>query len=133
MTSVTSIAAQSATSAAASAAVTDRSRAADVAATGTASFDAALKDAGTADLPRGDFQHQSSRSGRLKPEQAFESFVLRSFIEEMLPKDNKAVFGGGTAGNIWRSMLAERIADEMAAGGGIGIAKTISRDAAKTD
>jgi peptidoglycan hydrolase FlgJ len=80
------------------------------------------------------FRHQTSRSGELKPEQAFESFVLRSFIEEMLPKENTAVFGSGTAGNIWRSMLAERIADEMAAGGGIGIAKTISRDApAKPD
>lgn len=76
------------------------------------------------------FRHQASRTGELKPEQAFESFVLRSFIEEMLPKENTAVFGSGTAGNIWRSMLAERIADEMAAGGGIGIAKTISRDAA---
>ncbi|WP_062014316.1 rod-binding protein [Aureimonas sp. AU4] len=76
------------------------------------------------------FRHQTSKSGELKPEQAFESFVLRSFIEEMLPKENKAVFGSGTAGNIWRSMLAERIADEMAAGGGIGIAKAISRDAA---
>jgi len=70
-------------------------------------------------------RHQSSRSAQLKPEQAFESFVLRSFIEEMLPKENTAVFGGGTAGNIWRSMLAERIADEMAASGGIGIADTI--------
>jgi len=36
----------------------------------------------------------------------FESMMLSSFVGEMLPKDASAVFGQGTAGDMWRSMLA---------------------------
>ena len=72
------------------------------------------------------FFHQSSRSAELKPLQRFESFVLRSFVENMMPKDNTSFFGSGTAGEIWKSMLAEKIGDEMAAGGGIGIADMLA-------
>lgn len=61
------------------------------------------------------------------PEQ-FEAFVLQSFIEEMLPKSADSVFGGGLAGDYWRSMLAERMAGEVAGRGGIGVAKMIRGD-----
>lgn len=70
--------------------------------------------------------HQSSKSGILTPVQQFESFVLRSFVETMLPQENTSFFGTGTAGQIWKSMLAERIGDEMAKDGGIGIAELLS-------
>lgn len=65
----------------------------------------------------------------------FESFVLQMFVESMLPKDSGEVFGKGMAGNVWRSMLAEQIGNEMAKGDGIGIAKQLakSRVAAATD
>jgi peptidoglycan hydrolase FlgJ len=44
----------------------------------------------------------------------FEAFILQMFVESMLPKDASDVFGKGTAGTIWRSMLAEQIGNEMA-------------------
>lgn len=71
--------------------------------------------------------YRGSRSGELSPVQKFEGFVLRSFVESMLPSDNSSFFGTGTAGKIWKSMLAERIGDEMAGAGGIGIADMIAR------
>lgn len=58
--------------------------------------------------------------------QEFEAFVLQSFIEAMLPKKAGSVFGGGTAGEIWRSMLAEQVAKEVARSGGVGIAELIA-------
>ncbi|MBP0616654.1 rod-binding protein [Jiella mangrovi] len=61
------------------------------------------------------------------PLEQFEGFVLRSFVESMLPSDASEFFGKGTAGAIWRSMLAEEIGAEMAKGGGIGIADAISK------
>ncbi len=73
------------------------------------------------------FHHQTSRSGELEPLQRFESFVLRSFVESMLPDKNTSFFGTGTAGQIWKSMLAEKIGDEMAASGGIGIADMLAK------
>lgn len=60
--------------------------------------------------------------------QRFEAFVLKSFVEAMLPKDSSAIYGEGSAGRIWRSMLAEGLADELAASGGIGIADSLSRE-----
>jgi Rod binding domain-containing protein len=57
-----------------------------------------------------------------KAYQGFEAVALTSFVEEMLPKDAGAVFGTGTAGEVWKSMMAEQIGAEMARAGGVGIA-----------
>jgi peptidoglycan hydrolase FlgJ len=57
----------------------------------------------------------------------FEAFVLQTFVESMLPQDASEVFGKGTAGTIWRSMLAEQIGNEMAKGEGIGIARQLAK------
>lgn len=57
----------------------------------------------------------------------FEAFILQSFIQEMLPKDAESVFGKGTAGSVWRSMLSEKIAKEVARAGGIGIAERLGQ------
>ncbi len=37
-----------------------------------------------------------------------EAMTLNSFVGQMLPKDSSALFGQGTAGEIWRSMLSEQ-------------------------
>lgn len=57
----------------------------------------------------------------------FEAFILQMFVESMLPKDAEQVFGKGSAGNIWRSMMAEQIGNEMAKGKGIGIAQQLAK------
>jgi hypothetical protein len=59
----------------------------------------------------------------------FEAFVLQSFIAEMLPKSAEMVFGRGTAGAIWKSMLAEKLAGEIARSGRLGIAQKIAGSA----
>lgn len=56
----------------------------------------------------------------------FESFVLQSFIQSLLPKDAEHVFGQGFAGGVWSSMLAEQLARQLAAAGGIGIASAVA-------
>ena len=62
------------------------------------------------------------------PLEQFEGFVLRSFVESMLPSEASSYFGSGTAGEVWRSMMAEEIGNELAKGGGIGIAAAIAAD-----
>ena len=56
----------------------------------------------------------------------FEAFVLQTFVETMLPKESEEVFGKGTAGGIWKSMLAEQLGNQLAKGKGIGIAKQLA-------
>ena len=58
----------------------------------------------------------------------FEAMVLQTFLQTMLPKDTESVYGGGVAGEMWQSMLAEQIGEVMAKRGGIGIADRILRD-----
>lgn len=63
----------------------------------------------------------------------FEAFILQMFVESMLPKDATDVFGKGTAGTVWRSMLAEQIGNEMAKGNGLGIARQLAKSRPATD
>jgi Rod binding domain-containing protein len=56
----------------------------------------------------------------------FEAFVLQTFVETMLPKESEEVFGKGTAGGIWKSMLAEQLGAQLAKGKGIGIARQLA-------
>jgi hypothetical protein len=63
----------------------------------------------------------------------FESFVLQTFIQSILPKESVAVFGSGTAGEIWRSMLAEQLGTQLARAGGVGIAAMIESSLSAKD
>lgn len=56
----------------------------------------------------------------------FEAFVLQVFVETMLPDKAQDLFGKGTAGNMWRSMLAEQLGNQLAQGKGIGIARQLA-------
>lgn len=58
----------------------------------------------------------------------FEAFMLQSFVESMFTSDTKSVFGQGIAGDYWKSMMAEAIANKMTDAGGIGIARTLQSD-----
>jgi Rod binding domain-containing protein len=60
--------------------------------------------------------------------QDFEAMVLQTFIQSMLPNDTQTLFGEGTAGDVWKSMMAEQLGKVMADGGGIGIARQLAED-----
>ena len=74
----------------------------------------------------GSLHDGSPRSGANRPYERFEAFVLQSFVETMLPENAETVFGPGNTGAIWKSMLAEHLAAQLARAGGIGIAERIS-------
>jgi len=58
----------------------------------------------------------------------FEAMVLQTFIQEMMPKNAESVYGKGVAGDMWKSMMAGKLADVMADRGGIGIADRLLAD-----
>lgn len=53
----------------------------------------------------------------------FEAVVLEQFVKYMLPEDSEVIFGEGTAGNIWKGMMAQQLGATIAKAGGIGIAE----------
>lgn len=55
-----------------------------------------------------------------------EAFFLQSALQEMLPKDAEALYGAGLAGDIWKSMLAEQLAAELAKSAKFGIAERLA-------
>jgi len=69
----------------------------------------------------------------------FEAMVLTNFLKSMMP-DSSEVYGKGATGEIWKGMMAEKLADEISKSGGIGIADSLAnhgatrtRDAATSD
>lgn len=58
----------------------------------------------------------------------FESMVLQTFIQNMLPKDTQAVYGEGLSGDMWKSLMADKLAAAMTERGGIGIADSLLAD-----
>ena len=72
-----------------------------------------------------------SRPGHVKktPDaaQKFEAFVLQSFIQEMMPETAEGVYGSGIAGDFWKSMMSEKIAEQVAERGNIGIADYVRK------
>ncbi|MEQ1954247.1 rod-binding protein [Mesorhizobium yinganensis] len=67
-------------------------------------------------------------TGQAEAFKKFESVVLQTFVQNMLPKDAEQVYGKGLAGDMWKSMMAGKIADVMTERGGIGIASHLLAD-----
>jgi hypothetical protein len=73
------------------------------------------KSASTARVPMGD---------DAKAYKGLEELVLQRLVEAMLPKEDSGVFGSGTAGDVWRSMLSEQLAKQLGKSVNLGLAKT---------
>jgi hypothetical protein len=60
--------------------------------------------------------------------QQFEAFFLQNFVQMMLPRDASNVYGSGTAGEFWKSLLAENLGKSLAESGGVGIADRLLKE-----
>lgn len=67
---------------------------------------------------------------RTKAYKGLEQLLLQNLVENMLPKESSAVFGSGSAGDIWRSMLAEQLAAQVGKTVDLGLFKTTTPAAA---
>ena len=72
----------------------------------------------------GTFGASQHASRALSPYQKFEAVLLQNFVEAMLPKDSE-LFGDKNSADIYRSMMAEQFANQLAKSGSLGIAKQI--------
>ncbi|QGM97998.1 rod-binding protein [Methylocystis parvus] len=82
------------------------------------------------------FQHSSSSATAPKGDataptaaRKFEAFLLQSWLEMLLPKEETGVFGSGAASGVWRSLMAERLGEQLAQAGGIGVQKLLLQSA----
>jgi flagellar protein FlgJ len=75
------------------------------------------------------FAHDAVGRAKKDPNKDFEAFFLQTAIQSMLPKEGKALFGTGPAGEIWKSILAEQIARELSQSTSFGIAEQIAEHA----
>ena len=63
---------------------------------------------------------------RTKAYKGLEALVLQNLIETMLPKDTTSFFGKGTGSEMWRSMMAQQLATQIANSVDLGIAKSMA-------
>lgn len=57
----------------------------------------------------------------LSATQKFEAYLLQSWLEIILPKQDSGVYGTQAGSDVWRSMMAEQIATQITRAGGIGV------------
>lgn len=57
-----------------------------------------------------------------KAYKGLEQLVLKNLMESMLPKESGAFFGNGTAGDVWRSFLADQLAAQLGKSVDLGLA-----------
>lgn len=93
-----------------------------------------LSDAATEPAPALPVASVASKKAPANSAEAYEGLVamaLANMIEASMPGDATAVFGSGTAGSEWKSMLAEQLGAQMAKAGGIDLAAQLARSAAQ--
>jgi flagellar protein FlgJ len=77
------------------------------------------------------FQKSTSIRQAISPEKKaandLETLLLQQMLESMLPKENGAAFGQGTAGAVWRSMMAEQMARQLSTSGEINLSNILAR------
>jgi flagellar protein FlgJ len=56
----------------------------------------------------------------------FESLLVQNMIEDMMTDTGEAYFGGGFAGDVWKSMMAEQIAAQVVKGADFGFASKVA-------
>lgn len=83
-----------------------------------------LSPAGSSGL--GDISNRVEQKKIPETYRKFEAMVLQNFVKSMLPAESENVFGKGTAGDIWKGMMAEQIGDVLSKNGGIGIADQLA-------
>jgi murein DD-endopeptidase MepM/ murein hydrolase activator NlpD len=66
-----------------------------------------------------------------KAAKGLEAHFIRQMLSEMRSSSPGGLLDDGFAGSTFREMLDEKLADQMAAGGGIGIAKAVQRELEK--
>jgi flagellar protein FlgJ len=95
----------------------------------TKSLSSASPSMASASTPTGfsDARDKMAVSGphdKMKAYQKFEAVLLQNFVESILPKDSE-LFGDKNSADIYRSMMAEQFANQLAKSGSLGIAKQI--------
>lgn len=77
----------------------------------------------------GNVQHTASSEKVPEVYRKFESSILSTFLKDMMPSDSEAVYGKGSAGEFWKGMMVEQIADAVSKTGGLGIAQQVFQQA----
>jgi peptidoglycan hydrolase FlgJ len=68
----------------------------------------------------------ATRTEALDPMQKFEAFLLQSWLEALLPKEDSGAYGKGPGADIWRSMMAEQLSTQVVRAGGVGLHKLLT-------
>lgn len=73
-----------------------------------------------------------ARSGSPQPgnnegdaKRGLETLLVKMMVDAMLPKEGQGFFTKGNAGGVWRSLLSEKLSQQMTQGDGLGMMKNV--------
>lgn len=78
---------------------------------------------------QGQGQAQAQGTARDPVGKGLEEVLMRQMLQDVLPKKAASVYGGGTAGDVWRSLFAEQLAHAMSSAGRVGLAGRLVKQA----
>ncbi len=67
----------------------------------------------------------ASSAKREKTAKDFEAMFLRQTLEDILPSQDSGAFGTGSAGGIWRSMMADQLSSILAERNILGLSQSV--------
>lgn len=65
--------------------------------------------------------------GPAEAAKAFEAVFLSQFVDGMLKSTSASAFGGQQQAEMWRSFMAEALAEELVEQGGLGLASNVEQ------
>lgn len=71
---------------------------------------------------------QETKPAAVAAAEKFEAYILQTWLEVLLPKEDGAFYGTDGAGGVWRSMMAEQLGDQVAKAGGVGLRRLLAAD-----
>ena len=64
-------------------------------------------------------------NGEADAKRGLETLLVKMMVDAMLPKEGQGFFTKGNAGGVWRSLLSEKLAQQMSHGDGLGLMKDV--------
>lgn len=65
------------------------------------------------------------------PAQKFEAYIIQTCLQTILPQSGQGYFGRSAGSDVWRSMVAEQLGEQIAKAGGFGLHKMLDAHLAR--
>ena len=75
----------------------------------------------------------TSKAAHARAQESFEAVTLQILLGSMMPNDQGGLFGAGPAGRMWKSLMVEKLAEQIAQSGSLSLIPRSAKPEAGTN